>query len=225
MLYDQTLHRTLNEKSVVVIGDIHGRLDLLNNELEQIAGFDAQLVFLGDYIDRGPDGIGVLTLIRDMTLHPEDWGFSRVTALLGNHEWMAAMAANTGHPEDLRLWIHNGGRIEEFPAISHDFRSWILYLPTYYRHPKKVYFENEVKHLVCTHASVDPSCSLEQQNLDTLIWNRTVRGYDRDTIVVNGHTPCERPQFYETMSGPVFHIDTGAYYTDVLSCIIFEEAE
>ena len=224
-LYDQTVHKVLNEKSVVVIGDVHGCLDLLNNELEQLAGFDAQLVFLGDYIDRGENGVGVLTLVRDMALHPQDWGFSNVTALLGNHEHMALMAAETNSPDDMRLWIHNGGRVEEFMAIKYDFKSWLYSLPTYYKHPKKVYFESEVKDLLCTHASVDPSCGLPQQNLDTLLWSRTVRGYDRNTILVNGHTPCERPQFYETTSGPVFHIDTGAYYTGELSCVIFEEAE
>jgi len=222
-LYDQTVHKTLNERAIVVIGDVHGRLDLLTNLLEEVAGFGAQVVLLGDYIDRGTDGVGVLRFVRELVNNPSDLGFSKATALMGNHEHMAVIAAETGRTEDVSLWVQNGGRMEEFPAIKHEFKNWLHYLPVYYEHPKPIYFEGELKNLVCTHASVDPSRSLKHQNLDTLIWDRTVRGYDKNTVLVNGHTPHKRPQFFETMSGTVLQVDTGAYRTGELSALVFEE--
>jgi serine/threonine protein phosphatase 1 len=223
MLHDCTTNGLLNEESVVVFGDIHGRLDLLNEHLEQVAGYGCQLIFLGDYIDRGPDGIGVLKRVIELVKFPTFCGFSKVTALLGNHEHMALLAAATGAYSDMQLWLQNGGRMEEFPAIKNDYQEWLSNLPTLYKHDKKVFFKGAERELVCTHGSIDPSRPLEAQDVNTLVWGRAERGYDTDTLVVNGHTPVDTPKWYTTTTGDVLRIDTGAYYTDVLTAVIFQE--
>src|SRR5215217_9709116 len=67
------------------IGDIHGRLDLLTTLLTQIewhrAGRDRTIVFLGDYIDRGPDSARVIATVRKLQAHEPD----AVVCLKGNH--------------------------------------------------------------------------------------------------------------------------------------------
>jgi serine/threonine protein phosphatase 1 len=64
---------SMDERLTYAIGDIHGRLDLLMDLLSQIIthanGRSCKLVFLGDYIDRGPDSAGVLALVRRFQQH------------------------------------------------------------------------------------------------------------------------------------------------------------
>ena len=232
MIVDLTESHKITERTVVVISDVHGYLDKLNDVLEQVMGYGAQVVFVGDYIDRGPSGVEVLKLVRDMEYHPKDWGFSKVTALLGNHEKMALDAVEEetrpGLGSDgMSLWLHNGGRIEEFPAIRHDFSPWLRSLRTCYKHKTKVHFRGEPKNLVVTHGSIDPSRSLEHQQRDTLVWGRSIRGWDSETVVVNGHTPCEsgQPEVYNTDSGTVVRIDTGVCYGGDITGLLLEECD
>ena len=83
-----------------VVGDVHGELDLLTRLMEMI-GFDKsvdRLFGVGDLIDRGPDSLGVVALLR------EPWFFS----VRGNHEDMM-LRALTGNDAALRMWLNNGG--------------------------------------------------------------------------------------------------------------------
>lgn len=224
MIVDLTESHKISEKTVVVIGDVHGYLDKLNSLLEQVAFHGATIVFVGDYIDRGPNSLEVLKMVREMEYNPKDWGFSKVVPLMGNHELMAVQAV-TGDASDLKLWLHNGGRFEEFTAIKNDFRLWMTTLPTFYQHPNRVHYKGETKNLLVTHGSVDPSVPLEEQSSDTLLWGRTVRGWDADTLLVNGHTPCwaGQPEVHSTASGPVLRIDTGVAYDGDLCGLLLEE--
>lgn len=227
MIVDLTESHKITERTVVVISDVHGYLDKLNDVLEQVMGYGAQVVFVGDYIDRGPSGVEVLKLVRDMEYRPKDWGFSRVTPLMGNHEFIAATAAQSQNMRDMKLWLQNGGRMEEFNAIKNDFKLWMMTLPLYYQHKKKVHFMGEPKSLLVTHGSIDPSCSLEHQQRDTLVWGRSIRGWDSETVVVNGHTPCEsgQPEVYNTDSGAVVRIDTGVCYGGDITGLLLEECD
>ena len=223
MLHDLTNCGKLNEESIVVYGDIHGSYDLLKESIDQVAGYGAQVVFLGDYIDRGEKGVDVLNLVKRLTEDPMGYGFTQVTALMGNHEHMALLAAITGSYSDIQLWLQNGGRMEEFSAIRNDYQEWMGQLPTLYKHDKKVYYKGAVKNLICSHASIDPTQPLETQDAHTLIWNRDIRGYDHDTVTVHGHTPVHTPQYYETTTGPVIRVDTAAWMSGFLSGVIFQE--
>ena len=93
-----------------VIGDIHGAYDklraillragLIDFDGSWTAG-DAHVVFLGDYVDRGPNGVGVIRLIRSLEVQAQEVG-GQVTALLGNHEvmFLAALVFRHSDPQD-----------------------------------------------------------------------------------------------------------------------------
>src|SRR3954449_801350 len=89
------------------IGDIHGRLDLLSALLAQIeqhrAGRDRTIVFLGDYIDRGPDSVGVVATVRSLQAREPH----AIVCLKGNHEDLMLRAYRDEREVD--LWIMNGG--------------------------------------------------------------------------------------------------------------------
>src|SRR5215210_552236 len=88
------------------IGDIHGRLDLLTILLAQIeqhrAGRDRTIVFLGDYIDRGPDSAGVIATVRRLQAREPD----AIVCLKGNHEDLMLKAYRDESKVD--LWVMNG---------------------------------------------------------------------------------------------------------------------
>ncbi len=122
------------------IGDIHGCADLLDRLLALIAnhadGRERKLVFLGDYIDRGPDSAAVLrTLSRLQWTEP-----THVTCLMGNHERMLLDGLCT--PEDAEHWLHNGGEatLAAFGArepmdLPRDILDWVEALPTLHAMP------------------------------------------------------------------------------------------
>src|SRR3954471_1902245 len=89
------------------IGDIHGRLDLLTTVLAQIeqhrAGRDRTIVFLGDYIDRGPDSAGVIAPVRKLQAQEPD----AIVCLKGNHEDLMLKAYRD--ESKVNLWVMNGG--------------------------------------------------------------------------------------------------------------------
>ena len=109
-------------KPVYVIGDIHGRADLLDRLLPRLAADraargsqDAATVFVGDYIDRGPDSAGVLARCVALDEDPS------VTCLLGNHEAMCLdfLTGTGGEPAAIG-WLRNGGRamLESYGAAQ-----------------------------------------------------------------------------------------------------------
>lgn len=227
-----SLTESRDENTVAVIGDIHGQYEKLETVLEEIEGTGMTVVFCGDYIDRGPRGIDVLSKVMEMNLHPQTFGLSKVVALLGNHEQMAIDAVadvekKAWKGKNVNLWLHNGGRMEEFPAIKNDYIGWLRALPTYYKHPKKVKYKGEEKDLLVTHGCVDPTVSLESQSKEILTWGRAPMGWDSQTVVVNGHTPCEygEPEVYETATGTCIRIDTGAAYDGPLTALLMEEVQ
>lgn len=96
---------------VFAVGDVHGmsqHFEALLSTMASEATDDAELVLLGDLIDRGPDSIGVL---RHAARPARGLGFARKTVLVGNHELMLLDALKRG-PAQLRhlgIWNGNGG--------------------------------------------------------------------------------------------------------------------
>src|ERR1700733_10409294 len=91
-----------------VVGDIHGMVKKLRILLDRCAehadGRPMSFVFLGDYIDRGPDTAGVIRLLMEMQSDRP----AHVVALMGNHEAMAIDVVDGRAPED--AWLPQGGR-------------------------------------------------------------------------------------------------------------------
>lgn len=126
-----------------VVGDVHGAVDKLRALLIQAGltnrygvwtGENAHVVFLGDYVDRGPDGIGVIRLIRQLEEDAARAG-GQVTALLGNHEVMllAAQRFRLVDPTD-RLgfydyWAGNGGKITDLQRLEGVDIAWLAARP------------------------------------------------------------------------------------------------
>ena len=224
-------------RRVYAIGDIHGRLDLLDAALARIAADDAarasaetELIFLGDLVDRGPDSAGVVERLRRLSAEEP-----RARFLLGNHEEVFLLAL-TGDVRATRLFCRIGGREtlvsygvspEEYERLSYEEVAERLaaLVPSAHRE-----FLGGFEHLVVlggyafSHAGVRPGVPLADQREEDLRWIREPfldhRGM-LEKVVVHGHTIREDVEFRRHRIG----IDTGAYATGRLTVLALEGAE
>lgn len=225
---------------IYAIGDLHGRLDLLD-EMHLLIRHDAQsgpqaavpgqrlvVVYLGDYIDRGPRSKGVIERLLDNPMAPD---FETVY-LRGNHEdiMLGFLDAGTrGAP-----WFRHGGREtlqsygvpapehtaeDEFPAARQALRDQ---LPTAHR---AFLDATQVMHregdFLFAHAGIRPGVKIEKQDPNDFMWIRhEFMDSDKklEVCVVHGHTIEARPAITDNRIG----LDTGAYATGVLSCAVIE---
>lgn len=213
------------------IGDVHGRADLLARVFDRIDAdrerSDAASsleVFLGDYIDRGPHSREVL----DLLIARERAG--RAVCLLGNHEDMLLKALE--NPQLMPDWLATGGRetlisygvapspvksvfalhAELAEALPDEHRAFLRRLSPSF----------ELGDYFFAHAGIDPDFPFDQQRTEDLLWIRN-RFLDHrgplSKVVVHGHTPATRPEI-----GPYrINIDTGAYITGTLTCLVLED--
>jgi serine/threonine protein phosphatase 1 len=200
-----------------VIGDIHGCVEELNRLLDHLAPTDDDhLVFLGDYIDRGPASKEVVA--RLLRLQQEA---ASCTFLKGNHEDMfLAFMGMAGRYGD--AFLYNGG--------DATLRSYGLdRCPTHEiaaRMPSEhlTFFQAlELKHglgrYLCVHAGVNPERPLEAQEQEDLLWIRGAfiqKPHPFGVTVLFGHTPCR-----EVLVDLPYKIglDTGLVYGNKLSCL------
>lgn len=215
----------LDEKSVVVVGDIHGCAWGLRKLLTEVIHTGCQIIFVGDLIDRGEDGRSVIRIVRSICEDPLSWGFTSATCLMGNHE---RMALDAYRGVDFPLWMQNGGRLEDFTHLC-DTKGWgwLNGLPLWYLHDKKVSWGDEELKLLVTHGSVLPGVPLEDQDPDTLYWGRKIQGYSKEHLTVHGHTICKEgePLEYNSPTGRVLRLDTGSYYTGIITAVAFREVQ
>jgi serine/threonine protein phosphatase 1 len=219
---------------IYAIGDVHGCSALLEQLLAlieaHITAFPSRrpiLVFLGDYIDRGPASRQVIDRLLVLRKHRE------VIFLKGNHESYLVEFLKT--PSILPRWFQYGGldtlRSYDIALRSHfDPKEQELLAAAFSlalnRHGHLEFFDHLKISFVCedfffVHAGVRPSISIDQQSEEDLLWIRDdflhFEG-DLGKIVVHGHTPVLRP---EVCSNRI-NIDTGAYATRRLTCLIIE---
>lgn len=216
----------LDEKSVVVIGDVHGCAQALRSLLTEIVNTNCQVVFVGDLVDRGKNFRSVLTIVHSMCTTPEKWGIKSATCIMGNHE-RTILDAYSGYSDKWRLWLRNGGLIEDFQFLNDSGRwGWLNGLPLWYEHGKRVSWNERSLKLLVTHGSVQPGVPMDKQDEETLYWGRQIRGYSPDYLMINGHTICHEgePLEYETATGTVIRIDTGSYLTGIVTGLALREA-
>jgi serine/threonine protein phosphatase 1 len=201
----------------IAIGDVHGHSAALSSILD---GIDPQpedtIVFLGDYVDHGPDSRGVLEQVIGLSSR------CHVVPLMGNHEEMM-LGAKLGH-NDLRLWFECGGEAtlrsygegQNVDLIPDTHCQFLLGLPRYYE---------TVTHFFI-HANYAPNWRLEQHDSKTALWLplTDVPGphYSGKTAVL-GHTP--RPEGKILDLGHLKCIDTGCGYGGMLSALDVESGE
>jgi len=201
------------------IGDVHGCLDQLQR-LVEICERDRgaqklKFVFIGDYIDRGPDSRGVI----DFLIGLQTWSPDEIVCLMGNHEAMllAAIDDEANEPH----WLRNGGnetlysyRTPSPVDIPRKHIEWLRSLPKSHDDGMRFF----------VHAGVHPDRPLDQQNEHDLLWIRepflsSTKDFGR--FVVHGHTPIksgvpdQRPNR--------LNIDTGAVYGRALTAAVFND--
>lgn len=222
-----------------VIGDIHGRADLLARLFGQIqedarsapAGTTCVVVCLGDYVDRGADSRGVLDLLINCPLV----GFEKVL-LKGNHE--DAMLHFLDEPSTGGSWFAIGGQatamsygvrvpnhLAPHERFDHVWLELRLRVPLEHR---ELLANLQLTHVagdyLFVHAGVRPGIPLHRQDPRDLMWIRGTFLRSRDDhgkVVVHGHAAGSDPDVQSNRIG----IDTTAYATNVLTCLVLEGAE
>jgi Calcineurin-like phosphoesterase len=203
-----------------VIGDIHGCLSELSCLLDHLPLKPAdRIVFLGDYIDRGPDSKGVISYLLNLAKSIEN----ETVFLKGNHEDMLlAYLGFGGHYGE--MFLANGGQatLASYdilpPSISRD--SALARIPTEHLH-FCLSLQNYYRHdsFLCVHAGIQPLKPLEAQSEIDMLWIRNEFILTRHRLpctVVFGHTPQKEVLFDLPCK---IGIDTGVVYGRKLSCI------
>jgi len=231
---------TTGSRLVYAVGDIHGHTDALRPLLRELADDLARsrpaerplLVFLGDYVDRGPDSRGVI----DTILALEADGPFEVVCLKGNHEdaLLRVLADADFGPN----WIGNWGQAtlrsygvavppfgQEAAETARVQAELAAALPR--RHQdflRRCVMSLTVGDYLFVHAGVRPGVALEAQEDRDLMWIRydfLESDEDFGKVVVHGHTPSDRPERKANRIG----IDTGVYYSGVLTAVRLEGAD
>lgn len=221
---------------IYAIGDIHGQIGMLENALalvEADGGTDAQIVFLGDYVDRGPDCRGVIDILLSGLSQDRNW-----ITLKGNHDRMFQwfMEATPRHDPHMLVglhWFHDRiGGTETLASygITFDDHTRLQDLHAQAKAiipPSHVTFLNDlpVMHqtddLAFVHAGIRPGVPLADQTEEDLVWIRQSFHAHTDPhpkLIVHGHTPVARATHY----GNRINLDTGAGYGDPLTTAVFE---
>jgi serine/threonine protein phosphatase 1 len=220
-----------------VVGDIHGRLDLLDQLLGEIERDRAQrpvgktlLVCLGDLIDRGPRSAQVIERLRTYRA-----AGLRSVFLLGNHEEVLLRILE-GDASLIPSWLRFGGAqcLESYGAdrrrIASESEEQALALirqaiPDAHRQFLAGFVDTcRFGDYLFVHAGIRPGVALDQQLQSDLRWIRDpflLDETDHGCVVVHGHTITEQVEERANRIG----IDTGAYRTGVLTALVLEGAE
>lgn len=215
----------IDAKTVIyAVGDIHGRADLLVKVHEAIERdwrsrpAERRLeIYLGDYVDRGPDSAAVIALLRARATQ------CKVMPLSGNHEAVLLRFLD-GRISD-REWLDWGGAATALSYGINPSREAILSAALSRAVPlDDVLFLRSLRPsfrygpYFFAHAGVQPNRALEEQVPDDLLWIRKPfldHTGPFGAVVVHGHTPNAEPEFKPNR----INLDTGAYATHRLSCL------
>ena len=225
-------------RAIYAVGDIHGHLDLLDQLLDVIADDFASmgrsdrpvLIFVGDYVDRGPMSKGVIDRLIELKADSEKHGAFELRTLMGNHE--QTMLSFLENPEAGPAWVEFGGGETlvsygvDRPILRADAEAWLNAQAQLQRNlpSEHLTFLRGLElsavygDYLFVHAGVRPGVPLEQQNPEDMMWIRgefLSQPHRLNYVVVHGHTPDEEP-----FLGPDrINIDTGAYATGVLTAV------
>jgi serine/threonine protein phosphatase 1 len=222
---------------VYAVGDIHGRADLLVEMQDLILAHSellpspsATVIWLGDYVDRGPSSREVIDLLIAFSA-----GRLRSVFLMGNHE--EALLRFLIDPQHGHQWRRFGGlatlisygvdiskfrlgrgagqtRSDFLTALPRKHQDFLLSLK----------FFGVIGDFFFCHAGVRPGVGLDKQDPEDLIWIRDEFLYWRQDFgmtIVHGHTPVPEPELYHNR----VNVDTGAFATGRLTCAVIEGSE
>jgi serine/threonine protein phosphatase 1 len=218
---------------VYVIGDVHGRADLMEQAFAKIDAFDAEqpidrsvTVLLGDYVDRGMRSREVIDMLIAQSQRRE------IVAICGNHEeymlralhepttalrWLAAGGRETLHSYDVNVPMNvdidsaQTVMLEFNERLPEEHKDFIMSLQLYWT----------IGEYGFVHAGLRPGIALhEQLPSDLMTIRQPFLDYQEphDFVIVHGHTPVSTPDFRHNR----INIDTGAYITGKLTCLVLE---
>lgn len=242
---------------VFAVGDVHGRLDKLVALNAQMTSLAEQLpgrklaVYLGDYVDRGPESAAVVAELRKQKDEGLQ-GFDQVKPLMGNHEELMYKAVNdevnlslrkkNAHYTDYAIseaswflglnepdawakdvWIRNGGvqTVHSYYANSDGLERMVSDAAWM----MELDFLHREGDFYFVHAGIEPSIPLERQLTKDLLWIRYSFLHSNEDFgvrVVHGHTPVEKPEIKKNRIG----IDTGACWSGGhLTCAVIDMSQ
>jgi serine/threonine protein phosphatase 1 len=204
-------------KKLFAIGDIHGCYDRLKALMEKIPiDFSRDtLLFIGDYIDRGPQSAEVVDYLIQLKKRVKE-----VIFLKGNHEDMLDKFLNG---DDRFTYLLNGGQqtLDSYLKKPVQPKSFPI-PPDHVEFFKSLRLYYETEEFIFVHAGLRPRTSLETQSTEDLLWirdNFISTKYDFGKRVIFGHTPLKKPLVEPNKIG----IDTGAVYGNALTCVQLPE--
>lgn len=211
-----------NIRWIFAIGDIHGCMKQLRRALQEIdfrsKNEPVAVIFLGDYVDRGPASKDVIEALMNGPTNPKHTWIT----LKGNHEEMMVDALAPGaSDQDMRFWTDNGGETTAKSynhSVPPEHLVWINGLPTLF----------ETENHIFVHAGLMPGFPVHEQSPQVCMWIR-----DRFLVdpcdfwgkhVVHGHTPygptkrIDQPELLKWRT----NLDTGTFKSGVLTVAKFE---
>ena len=223
-------------RPLYAIGDIHGQLGMLLTALERIeadGGVDAQIIFLGDYVDRGPDSRGVIDTLIQGKAQGRNW-----ITLKGNHDRMFQWFMEDVPRHDPHMlvgyhWFHERlGGVETMASygITFDDRTRLqdvhaqacpIVPQSHVDFLNALPVTHETDDLLFVHAGIRPGVPIADQTEEDLVWIRQEFHTHTDPhpkLVVHGHTPVKEATHY----GNRINLDSGAGYGKPLSTAVFE---
>ena len=221
---------------VYCIGDIHGRYDLLcqlhDKITEDVETFLGQkvIIYLGDFIDRGLHSKDVIDCLSKQTNAGVEYIYLR-----GNHE--QTLLDFLQEDSVGRSWLTYGGQatlasygvsIAKIPTKREDFIELQAQLrknlpEAHYKFLVATRLSHQLGNYFFVHAGINPQLPLHKQNSEDMLWIRdafteTTKSFEK--IIVHGHTVTEHAELLANRIG----IDTGAYASSVLTCLVLEGA-
>ena len=202
---------------IFAIGDIHGCADKLKALMKEIPVDYANdtLVFIGDYIDRGPDSFEVVDYLVDLKKeHPD------IVFLKGNHEDMLQKYLEG---TDRFTYLFNGGQKTLDSYLNRTNKSEFSPIPSdHLEFYQSLVLHYETEDYLFVHAGLREKIPLKKQNPQELLWIREDfidSKFDFGKRVIFGHTPFAEPLLLSNKIG----IDTGAVYGNRLTCVQLPE--
>jgi len=222
--------------TIYAVGDIHGQLGMLEDALAKIendGGPNAQVIFLGDLVDRGPDSRGVIELLSQGVAEGRNW-----TVLKGNHDRLYSYFLRPQPIVDTQIlvgyhWLHprigGVGTLESYGIKVPEQVRYYQLLPEALAVVPQSHIDfmnglpthHQLGELLFVHAGLRPGIPLEDQSEDDKIWIRGEFHNYTDPwpwLVVHGHTPVQQPTHY----GNRVNLDSGAGYDRPMTTAVFE---
>ena len=206
-------------QKIFVVGDIHGCYDKLCALMDKIPLNEArdQLIFIGDYIDRGPSSFDVVNYMIEIKKRIPGTVFIK-----GNHE---DMLQNYLDGSDRFTYQLNGGQKTLDEYLNRSDNKDAFPIPSghlEFFNSLELYYQTD--DYIFVHAGLREKVRLESQAQMDLLWIRDefiYSNFDFGKRVVFGHTPFKEPLLQPNKIG----IDTGAVYGNLLTCLQLPEME